>query len=99
MSMKYHPDKNLNKSEEEKRKADKMFKEINEAHIILSDPESKKIHDLGGHDANDIKMGKHKTSKYETSNFDTSDVFDTFMQMNVNMQSKNLYNNSAGFKF
>jgi len=31
MSLKYHPDKNSNGTDEDKRKADKMFKDVNEA--------------------------------------------------------------------
>jgi len=31
MSLKHHPDKNSNGTEEEKRKADKAFKEVNES--------------------------------------------------------------------
>ena len=37
LALKWHPDKNSG-SEEEKVRAEKMFKEINEAWAVLSDP-------------------------------------------------------------
>ena len=45
--MKHHPDKN-NETEETRQIAEKTFKEINEAHSILSDPEKRKRFDVGG---------------------------------------------------
>ena len=37
LALKWHPDKN-NETDEQKAKAEKMFKEINEAWAVLSDP-------------------------------------------------------------
>jgi len=37
LSLKWHPDKNQNGTDEEKRKAEKMFREINEAMGVLGD--------------------------------------------------------------
>lgn len=37
LALKYHPDKNNKGTEEEKVKADKMFKDINEANDVLCD--------------------------------------------------------------
>jgi DnaJ-class molecular chaperone len=39
--MKWHPDRNSTGTEEEKTKADKMFKDINEAYTVLSDKEKR----------------------------------------------------------
>lgn len=50
LAMKWHPDRNSQATEEEKAKADKMFKEINEAYTVLSDKEERRKFDLGGFD-------------------------------------------------
>jgi len=47
-SMEYHPDRHINDSEEEKKKADEKFKEINEANSVLSDPEKRSNYDNFG---------------------------------------------------
>jgi DnaJ family protein C protein 7 len=46
-ALKYHPDRNSNKSEKEKEAANTKFKEIGEAYEILSDPEKKSRYDQG----------------------------------------------------
>ena len=46
LAMKYHPDKNPDDSE-----AEKKFKEISEAYEVLSNPEKKAAYDQYGHDA------------------------------------------------
>ena len=48
--MKWHPDRNSSGTEEEKAKADKMFKEINEAYTVLSDKDKRQKYDLGAYD-------------------------------------------------
>lgn len=45
LAMKYHPDKNPDNKE-----AEKKFKDINEAHAVLSDPEKRKKYDQFGRD-------------------------------------------------
>lgn len=47
LSLKFHPDKQMGKSEEEVRVADKKFKEINEAYGVLSDPKQRAEFDAG----------------------------------------------------
>lgn len=47
MAMKYHPDK----AEGDKDAANKKFQEISQAWAVLSDPDSKKVYDLGGEEA------------------------------------------------
>lgn len=47
-SLKYHPDKQVGKSDAEKKKAEDKFKEINEAYSTLSDPEKKSNYDKFG---------------------------------------------------
>ena len=46
LALKWHPDKN-SATEEQKKRAEKMFKEINEAWAVLSDPQKKQQHDMG----------------------------------------------------
>ena len=46
LALKWHPDKNSD-TEENKSKAEKMFKEVNEAYAVLSDPQKRKQHDMG----------------------------------------------------
>ena len=48
--MKWHPDRNQQGTEEQKAKADKMFKEINEAYSVLSDKDKRRQFDLGAYD-------------------------------------------------
>ncbi len=53
----WHPDRNNKGTEEEKKQAEKKFKDINEAHNVLTDPQKKQIVDQGGDpdDPNRIK--------------------------------------------
>lgn len=48
LAIKYHPDKWVKSSEEEKKNAEEMFKKINEANSVLSDPQKRRTYDLGG---------------------------------------------------
>lgn len=45
-ALKWHPDKN-NETPEQKTRAEKMFKEVNEAWAVLSDPNKRSQHDAG----------------------------------------------------
>ena len=47
MALKYHPDRNRAKSDVEQEEAAKKFKDIAEAHGVLTDPEKKKKYDCG----------------------------------------------------
>lgn len=47
-ALKYHPDRHVNDSEEDKKKAEESFKEVAEAYAILSDPEKKARYDRFG---------------------------------------------------
>jgi len=55
MALKWHPDKN-SETEESRVKAEKIFKDINEAYAVLSDPEKRRQFDLGV-DPNDQTAG------------------------------------------
>jgi len=56
LAPKYHPDKNNGGTEEEKKQAEKMFKDVNEAYQVLSDPKKKQMFDNGS-DPNDPTGG------------------------------------------
>ena len=45
LSMKFHPDRNVGKSEAEQKEAEEKFKDINEAYSVLSDPKKKAEYD------------------------------------------------------
>ena len=47
LAIKYHPDKWVNGTDEEKKEAEEKFKQINEANSVLSDPQKRERYDLG----------------------------------------------------
>ena len=47
LALKFHPDKQANKSEKEKKEAEAKFKEINEAYQVLSDENKRRQYDSG----------------------------------------------------
>ena len=75
LALKWHPDKNA-QTEEKKHEAEKKFKEINEAYVVLSDPEKRKQFDLGG-DPNNPNAGGMDFEGFE-SNIDPNIIFKTF---------------------
>ena len=48
MALKYHPDKQVGKSDEERQKAEDTFKEVNEAYSVLSDKDKRREYDMFG---------------------------------------------------
>ena len=70
LSLKYHPDKYVNKSEAEQKEAEEKFKEISEANTVLSDPKARAQYDNGG-------MQGMSYSDF-MSHFGFSDDFDPF---------------------
>lgn len=48
LAAKWHPDRWVNSSDEEKKTAEEKIKEINEAYSVLSDPEKRKNYDMFG---------------------------------------------------
>lgn len=48
LALKYHPDRQNGRSEEEKKDAEEKFKEINEAYDVLSNPDKRKQYDMFG---------------------------------------------------
>lgn len=74
LALKWHPDRNQG-SEEEKTKADKMFKDINEAYSVLSDPNKRRQFDMGAYDpSNEGGMGGFPGG----ANIDPNEIFKMF---------------------
>lgn len=71
LSMKYHPDRNTNKSEKEKKDAEEKFKDCVEAYEILSDSQKRQQYDMYGSVDGSGFMGGFK---------DMSDVMREFMR-------------------
>lgn len=68
ITLKWHPYKWVNGTEEEKKKAEAIFKEASEAYSVLSDPEKKKRYDQFGH------AGMDGQGAPDFSNFDLNDI-------------------------
>ena len=68
LAAKWHPDKN-NETEEKKNFAEKKFKEINSAYIILSDPHKRELYDKTGKDDNNIEQKYQSEEKYNNTNY------------------------------
>ena len=52
MCLKWHPDKWVGASDDEKKKAEEMFKDVAEANSVLSDPNKRQMYDNGSLDFN-----------------------------------------------
>ena len=57
LALKYHPDRQANKTDAEKKEAEEKFKEISWAYSILSDPEKKQRYDQFGITDDQQQMG------------------------------------------
>ena len=78
LALKYHPDKNAHGTEEEKRKADKMFKDVNEAMNVLGDKDKRDKYEQG-FDLEDINSGRADHGMGGMGGMDPSDLFSMFM--------------------
>jgi len=74
LALKWHPDRNQ-QSEEQKQKADKMFKDVNEAYKVLTDSNERKRYDMGGYDPD---LGGGFGGGTFTSNIDPNEIFNMF---------------------
>merc|ERR1712183_491165 len=72
-AMVHHPDRHSSASEDEKKDAEKKFKEIGEAYGVLSDPKKRARYDQG-HDIDDLEGHGHVYS----SDIDPNQIFQAF---------------------
>lgn len=70
LTLKYHPDKNLDNKEE----AEKQFMKIANAYEVLSDPEKRKIYDRHGEEG--LKQGGQ--GQHQGNPFSAQDIFSQF---------------------
>lgn len=69
--VKWHPDRWVNGTEEEKKTAEEKIKEINEANSVLSDPEKRRNYDAFGSAEGNMGMGGSPFGE----DFDPFDIF------------------------
>lgn len=72
LALKWHPDKNSG-DDQQKAKAEKMFKDIGEAYAVLSDPEKKRRYDSGV-DLEDLEGG----GGFHGAGVDPTQIFQMF---------------------
>lgn len=77
LSKQWHPDRWSNKSEEERKKAEEKFKEINEANEVLSDPEKRRMYDMTGSTNGQFQGGGGGYNPFEGYESD-DDLFEFF---------------------
>jgi DnaJ family protein C protein 7 len=78
-ALKWHPDKNGTGTEEEIKKADKMFKDVNEAMAVLGDRDKRDKYD-NGYDLEDINSGRaDHGAGGGFGGMDPNDLFSMFM--------------------
>ena len=70
LALRYHPDKQGNKSDKEKKEAEEKFKEVSWAYSILSNEEKKRNYD---------QYGITDDQQMSGAGFDPSDIFKHFM--------------------
>lgn len=97
LALNYHPDRYAGKSEKEKKEAEEKFKEINEAHGVLSDKEKRQKYDQYGHAAEDF----HSGGGFEGFGTENSSVFEEIFKSFFGgdySQRKSSSENSGGWQ-
>ena len=91
LSLKWHPDRHANESEDKKKEAEEKFKEIAEAYAVLSDPDKKRKYDTYGtvDDVPDFSGGFSGFSGFPGFNFggmgdiDADDIFNILSTFDI----------------
>ena len=89
LSLKYHPDKHINDSEEDKKKAEEKFKEINEAYETLSDDKKRQEYDNPipeGFGFDPFGFGDFFSRRQSYRNFEARPGQDIRVTVNLNME-------------
>ena len=84
--MKYHPDRQTNKTDEEKKAAEEKFKEISHAYEVLSDEEKRRNYDMFG-DENGHAESSFNEAYSPFGNFNPFADFDAFNPFGRNRHS------------
>ena len=74
LSIKYHPDKQVGKSEAEQKEAEEKFKEAAEAYEVLSDSKKKQEYDMYG-------FGGANAGSWDFGNMNTDDIFGQYSDL------------------
>lgn len=93
LALKWHPDRN-NENEEQKKIAEKTFRDINDAYSVLSDPKKKQQYDSGFDPLNPEEAGMGDGMGFSSGGVDPSDIFRMFFGGGGGAsQGKIFYNN------
>ncbi len=93
LALKYHPDKNVDKSIEEKKKNEERFKEVNAAYAVLSDPQKRKQYDSFGPESFQNRYSEEEIFR----NFDFEKIFrDMGVNLNFGFGGEDLFGGMFG---
>ena len=102
LSLKYHPDRNSDKSEEEKKRLENKFKDCVEAYNVLSNPQKRKEYDMynngffdSGFDLNGFMYGFMDNETFGFNPFGRHQrrvVKGTDIHLNMSVSIEDLYN-------
>lgn len=85
LALQFHPDKNMDKSTEERRLLEEDFKKINEAYAVLSDSTKRKAYDFYGKE----EFANRYTEDDIFSGFDYKNaIIDLFGNIDIFMSTK-----------
>ena len=93
LSLKYHPDRQNGKSDEEKKSAEEKFKEIAEAYSVLSDKDKRRRYDMFGPE------GANQNGGFGGHNVDPREFFRRHMQNFGFGADFNVFGNFGSFGF
>eukprot|EP00759_Apiculatamorpha_spiralis_P028675 PhF_6_TR31179/c0_g1_i1/m.45712/K09527/DNAJC7; DnaJ homolog subfamily C member 7 len=78
LALQWHPDRWAHGTEDEKRHAEHMFKEVQEAHTVLTDPKKRRLYDNGMLD-NNVEGDGASGNPFGGGGFSNDDIMNMFM--------------------